>query len=390
MNLEEGKQSDDQDDTVLQRDSEEEFRTGKQLRVSTQQLECANDKDIPQYDNGPFLNDTGQHDEGPMCLDNPNKHHPSLDHIKGPVSNLESDNEEEEKLHFTPSLDHLKNVDDKIALARDYDNRREKAQWTPEQYDTFLDPLPRTWDIDDPDIIMAFQQYLDLTPHCAEERYCNTHRIWKIRWQNKDFLLLEQVCSRFESLTSINPVWTDQCINTCMAFTGKDEHSIICGHCGKSCFDPKTIKLCRQYPSLPLGTQLQAMWQTPGSVSKVQHCAKQTKELLDEQQANGGKLNTYNDLLCGSDYLDLVEEGKIKDTDMVIAILMDGAQIYCTKSSDMWFGIGLVLNHPGELGHKREHVLPLFAIGGLNPPKDYNSFPYLTFTHLAACHCDGL
>jgi len=75
---------------------------------------------------------------------------------------------------------------------------------------------------------------------------------------------------------------------------------------------------------------------------------------------------------------------------MLLALSMDGAQLYRNKESDTWFGITTIIDYAPEIRHAKEMVLPLFVIGGPNAPKNYDSFLFPTFTHLSACQRLGL
>jgi len=75
---------------------------------------------------------------------------------------------------------------------------------------------------------------------------------------------------------------------------------------------------------------------------------------------------------------------------MLLALSMDGAQLYRNKESDTWFGIATIIDYAPEIHHAREMVLPLFVIGGPNAPKNYDSFLFPTFAHLSTCQRLGL
>jgi hypothetical protein len=103
-----------------------------------------------------------------------------------------------------------------------------------------------------------------------------------------------------------------------------------------------------------------------------------------------GSIQDYDNICCGSEYLDLVESGQIADDDMLLIFSMDGAQLYWNKESDTWFGIATLIDFAPEICHAKEIVLPTFVIGGPNAPKNYNSFLFPTFAHLSACQRLGL
>ena len=136
--------------------------------------------------------------------------------------------------------------------------------------------------------------------------------------------------------------------------------------------------------TLPIGPQLQAMWRSPESATKLQDQLRCTAENLAARHSDAG-ITGFDDICCGSEYLDHIEQGKICDDNMIISISIDGAQLYQSKKSDAWFGIAQVLDLPPELRHRKLYVLPLFIIGGPNAPKHYESFLFSTFHHLSAC-----
>jgi hypothetical protein len=178
-----------------------------------------------------------------------------------------------------------------------------------------------------------------------------------------------------------------------MAFTGPFSTHDKCRFCNEDRFQrskhgDKSIPR-RQFVTLPLGPQLQALWRHPITVTKLRDRLQRTSEALTQRKTEKG-IQQYNDICCGSEYLDLVESGKILENDMVLYVSMDGAQLYRDKESDTWFGIAGIIDLPPGIRHSKEHVIPLFTIGGPNPPKDYDSFLAPTFSHLVACQQKGL
>jgi hypothetical protein len=75
---------------------------------------------------------------------------------------------------------------------------------------------------------------------------------------------------------------------------------------------------------------------------------------------------------------------------MLLALSMDGAQLYQNKESDTLFGITTLIDFPPEIHHAKEMVLPTFVIGGPNAPQNYDSFLFPMFAHLSACQQSGL
>ena len=112
--------------------------------------------------------------------------------------------------------------------------------------------------------------------------------------------------------------------------------------------------------------------------------------MLDELFQTGGNLAAYDDIFCGSDYLDEVLAARIKSGDMVLLFSIDGAQLYQSKASDTWIYIWVVLDHAPDCRYKKKHVLPGGFIPGPNPPKVVDSFLFPGIHHLSAIQNEGL
>jgi len=127
------------------------------------------------------------------------------------------------------------------------------------------------------------------------------------------------------------------CINTCLAYTGPFTPLTNCLFCGEHRYerhlhvDSKTPHC--QFVTLPLGPQLQALWRHPISVAKLRDHLRRTAVLLAQRNTDGG-IQDYDNVCCGSEYLDLVESGQISENDVLLALSMDGAQLYQNKESN--------------------------------------------------------
>ncbi|KIK79302.1 hypothetical protein PAXRUDRAFT_161626, partial [Paxillus rubicundulus Ve08.2h10] len=60
---------------------------------------------------------------------------------------------------------------------------------------------------------------------------------------------------------------------------------------------------------------------------------------------NGVVQETYNDFFNGLDYLEALMAGDIKEEDIVIMFLIDGAQLYHNKASGCWISIWVIFDH---------------------------------------------
>ncbi|KAG1892501.1 hypothetical protein F4604DRAFT_1875828 [Suillus subluteus] len=79
---------------------------------------------------------------------------------------------------------------------------------------------------------------------------------------------------------------------------------------------------------------------------KVAH--KQFPTVPIELERNEGKVHVYEDFLDGSNYINVVQEGKIKDMDV----------LYQCKESDCWIAIWVIFDHSPDSRYKKKHVLP--------------------------------
>ncbi|KAG1873141.1 hypothetical protein F4604DRAFT_1518428, partial [Suillus subluteus] len=114
----------------------------------------------------------------------------------------------------------------------------------------------------------------------------------------------------------------------------------------------------RQFTSYPVGPQIQAIFRDPESAREMcyrNHC---TQQIFDELNQMGGMKDTYRDFFDGSDYLEAVQEGKIKQEDQVLMFSTDGAQLFPNKASDCWMSIWVVLDRSPDTRYKKKCVLP--------------------------------
>ena len=172
------------------------------------------------------------------------------------------------------------------------------------------------------------------------------------------------------------------CIFACLKkspFCGEHQYKIV-RKAGKK----KKQVPHRQFATIPIGPQLQALWRSPESATNLCDRIGCTEKHLTERQSPEG-IQTYDDVCCGSNYLDLIESRKINENDMILSFSIDGVQLYPDKKSDTWFGVFIVLDFTPELQFKKDAVLPTVIIPGPNPLKHPDSFLFPTFSHLAAC-----
>ncbi|THU96554.1 hypothetical protein K435DRAFT_664208, partial [Dendrothele bispora CBS 962.96] len=64
----------------------------------------------------------------------------------------------------------------------------------------------------------------------------------------------------------------------------------------------------------------------------------------------------YDDIFCGSDYLELAQRIGITEDDFVITQSTDGAQVYQNKKSDTWVGIWIINDYSPTVRKQSTHT----------------------------------
>ena len=137
-----------------------------------------------------------------------------------------------------------------------------------------------------------------------------------------------------------------------------------------------------------LGPQIQARWRNTQMAQKMSYRWNKTQE---ERTCDRDADNyTYDDVFCGSDYLEAVERGKIGDHDTVVMFSINGAQLYHNKKSDCWMSIWIILDLAPEQRYKICNILPGCVIPGPGHPKYLDSFLFPGLAHVSALQKEGL
>ncbi|EDR02847.1 uncharacterized protein LACBIDRAFT_307986 [Laccaria bicolor S238N-H82] len=120
------------------------------------------------------------------------------------------------------------------------------------------------------------------------------------------------------------------------------------------------------------------------------HRKRRTQEILEELQANGGRIKVFDDIYHGEAYLSAVNRGDIGDNDIVLMFSMDGVQLYQDKTSDCWIYIWVIYDLSPDLRYKKKYVIPGGVIPGPNNPGNTDSFLCPGFHHLVGLQKAGL
>ena len=157
------------------------------------------------------------------------------------------------------TLAELRQCQDTIEQIQEYVFEHEQTQWTENEYEAFRNPPEETWTLDDPDFQLSLEIYLALSSRASEATYETIRRSIERRYPSGNILSFDQVRSRLQSITGIIPLYFDMCINSCLAYTGTHDRFRKCPYCREARFSDKGLPR-RQFVTLPLGPQLQALW----------------------------------------------------------------------------------------------------------------------------------
>jgi hypothetical protein len=146
---------------------------------------------------------------------------------------------------------------------------------------------------------------------------------------------------------------------------------------------------CRQYTTIPIDRQIQALWSHADGAKALKHRDRKTWEILSTLKPDGTPL-IYDDIYSRSDYLEAVAGDKIASRDILLDISIDGAQLYQDKQSDAWFIIGRNCNLPPTMCYKRDYVILIRIIPGPKNPWDLDSFLLPIFQHIKDWQTHGL
>jgi hypothetical protein len=181
----------------------------------------------------------------------------------------------------------------------------------------------------------------------------------------------------------------------CLAYTGTFSPLRQCPFCGERRYekhqniDPKVPR--RQFITLPLGPQLQALWRHPVSVAKLRDRVRRTKSFLAPRNTDGG----VQDIMSTSAVAEitLIMSNLARFLTMTCFLFFLWMIYIFTETKSRIHGLALIatlINFAPEIRHAKEMVLPTFMIGSPNAPKNYDSFLFPTFAHLSAFQKLGL
>ncbi len=186
------------------------------------------------------------------------------------------------------------------------------------------------FDIDDPNFLFALRTFF-ATTNALEETYKSFLFAYKEHHPSLQQYSFYQMKKHVEHLSSVVPLTHDMCIKSCAVFTGPFKNLEECYYCRKPCYENRWPQC--QFYTIPVGPIIQALYTSPASAKNMQHCTEATQRILAYAQTHGGRLEMYDDVYCGKEYLDAVWDGRIKDGDTLISMSMDGAS---SSTTSLW------------------------------------------------------
>ena len=250
-------------------------------------------------------------------------------------------------------------------------------------------PFEKPLTLDNPDDRLSIDIYLSVTS-ASEATYNSVRDAILHQYPDSGILTYYKVKQLVGQITGIVSIIHDMCVNGCIAYTGPFAKLEICTTCGQERYDTASSKKVprKQFHTLPIAPQLQALWRTPEGAESMGYRMHCTEKIFSELRANGGKHKSFGDFFHGVDYLNAVSDGRIKSGDMVLMLSIDGAQLYRNKVSECWIYIWVIMDNSPDMRYKKKRVLP----GAVIPckPKHSDSFIYPGLHHLAAIQTEGL
>ena len=337
-----------------------------------------------------------QDDDQPYSDDEENHRYSDQDPPDSPpppeFEDSESDESDDEP-HIT-----LANMRTNLEFVQMVEEATLASQLTPDDLRNFKNPQGlRFSPSDDPDLRLSIKLYISSLDHkVSQEGYSGNRESIRDRYPQSELLSYNQVKRRVSNLSGVITLKHDMCVDSHIAFTGPYARLERCPHCGQSRYDEAELaksggkkKIPRKvFTTFPLGPQIQARWRSPEMAQKMYYRRRKTQDIL--RAHDQGEEYVFDDVLCGSDYLDAVKSGTIKDYDTVVMLSIDGAQLYRSKKSDCWIYIWILLDLAPDQRYKIRNILPGGIIPGPNNPKDLDSFLFPGLAHVSALQKEGL
>ena len=271
-----------------------------------------------------------------------------------------------------------------------------KCQFSPAELEAFCNPQELSSSpSEDPDLLLSISNYI-ANLNASQDIYRKSRLNIQRRSPEVKMLSYDQVKRMVSSLSGVLTWQHDMCVDSCAGFTGPYTDLESCPKCDKPHYDPEKLKKSngktkvprKSFTTFPVGPQLQSRWKSPEMAQKMHYRRNKTKDILRDWEQDSNFV--WDDILSGSDYLEAVDNESIKDTDTVLMLSIDGAQLLRNKKSDCWIYIWIILDLAPDERYKIRNILPGGVIPGPGKPKDLDSFLFPGLAHLSALQQEGL
>ena len=301
--------------------------------------------------------------------------------------------DDEDDPHIT-----LENMKTNVQFVRMVEEAILESQFSPAELRAFRNPQElRSSPSDDPDLRLSIAFFISTLDHPqSQHSYAAAREAILQRIPESKMLSYDQVKRRATNLSGVITWKDDMCVDSCAAFTGPFAQLEECPRCYKPRYNQEELRKSngkkkvpqKVFTTFPLGPQLQARWKSPQMAQQMFYRREKTRELLEKRARSESYI--YNDVFCGSDYLESVESGNINNYDTVVTLSIDGAQLYCSKTSDCWIYIFVILDLAPDRRYKIRNIVPGGVIPGPNNPKHIDLFLFPGLAHISAVQKEGM
>ncbi|KIJ46192.1 hypothetical protein M422DRAFT_59633 [Sphaerobolus stellatus SS14] len=174
------------------------------------------------------------------------------------------------------------------------------------------------------------------------------------------------------------------CFKSCIAYTRPFENLESCPECDWSQWNEENLTKSTGKKKVP-----ERQFCTFSLANEMLYLHREIAEIQSKLDA-GEDIQTYNDIMTGSELLNALSSGKIKDTDILFMQSLDGVQLYEDKKSDSWIIIYILFIASPALHYKKCFVLPGAIVSGPNNLENMDSFLFPGLHHISVLQKEKL
>lgn len=242
-----------------------------------------------------------------------------------------------------------------------------------EDISSLRDPSP-TLELVDPSPLLKCMRHFIRLSGASRLTYEDMCEVQLLDDPTQHFLSYDQVKHRIRWLSGVVPIEHDMCLNSCLAYTGPYADLTVCPNCKTDRYFEGTEKPQRRFTTIPIGPVIQAFYGSRETADQMHYLERSLASNVDRVRANGGRLDTYNDVSCGKDLLDAWNAGTFGKSDVALQLSIDGAQLRPDQASEVWVFIWIIHNLPPGLRYKKRFVIPGAIVPGPDKPKFIDSY----------------